>query len=150
MKNIFILLAILLSTLQVFANDGDLNFSKMKKLWCTVDYKHWAVNYSDNIGFTEREFYLYLDEKNKKVYNQNKEEMTRTIDFNEKDIKFENNFHADKRTYNVNYVLDRYTGRAKGKGTVRHDYKGWASITYENRDFEAKGQCALYSEERKF
>lgn len=126
------------------------DFSKMTRLWCTVDYKHWAISYTDMIDYDEVDFYLYLDESHKKIYNENKEEVAEILSFEDKEIKFVNKYHQNKRTYVENYTLDRYTGRAKGEGTIRHDYGAWASLTYENRDFNAKGQCATMSEERKF
>ena len=126
------------------------DFSKMTRLWCTVDYKHWAISYTDMIDYDEVDFYLYLDEPHKKIYNENKEEVAEILSFEDKEIKFVNKYHQNKRTYVENYTLDRYTGRAKGEGTIRHDYGAWASLTYENRDFNAKGQCATMSEERKF
>lgn len=134
-----------------FAPQEDcVDFSTMTRLWCTVDYKHWAVSYANQIGYSEVDFYLYLDEPHKKVYNENKEEMAEIISFEDKEIKFVNKYHSNKRTYTENYTLDRYTGRAKGKGTIRHDYGGWASLTYENRDFNAKGQCAVVDDLKKF
>ena len=126
------------------------DFLMMTRLWCTVDYKHWAISYTDMIDYDEVDFYLYLDEPHKKIYNENKEEVAEILSFEDKEIKFVNKYHQNKRTYVENYTLDRYTGRAKGEGTIRHDYGAWASLTYENRDFNAKGQCATMSEERKF
>ena len=126
------------------------DFSKMTRLWCTVDYKHWEISYTDMIDYDEVDFYLYLDEPHKKIYNENKEEVAEILSFEDKEIKFVNKYHQNKRTYVENYTLDIYTGRAKGEGTIRHDYGAWASLTYENRDFNAKGQCATMSEERKF
>ena len=126
------------------------DFSKMTRLWCTVDYKHWAISYTDMIDYDEVDFYLYLDEPHKKIYNENKEEVAEILSFEDKEIKFVNKYHQNKRTYVENYTLDRYTGRAKGEGTITHAYGAWASLTYENRDFNAKGQWATMSEERKF
>lgn len=125
-------------------------FARMTKLWCTVDYKHWAPNYADKVSFTEKNFYLYLDLLNKKVYDEQKQPVTKVVSFADKEIKFENVTHNDKRTYSVSYTLDRYTGRAKGKGTVRHDYGGWASMTYDNRNFVAKGYCGKVDDLRNF
>lgn len=132
-----------------FAINNCADFEHMKKLWCTVDYKHWAVSYANMINFDEVNFYLYLDEPHNKIYNQNKEEILEGVIFNDKEIKFVNKYHENKRTYIENYTLDRYTGKAKGEGTIRHDNK-WANLTYENRDFRAKGQCAVIEEGRKF
>lgn len=132
------------------SNDDCVDFSTMTRLWCTVDYKHWAKNYANIIDYTEVDFYLYLDEAHKKVYNEHKEEMAEVLAFEDKEIKFVNKYHANKRTYTENYTLDRYTGRAKGKGTIRHDYGGWASLTYENRDFNANGQCGVIDNSKKF
>lgn len=126
------------------------DFAGMTKLWCTVDYKLWPTSYSNQVGYSEVDFYLYLDEPNKKIYDQYRHEMAQILDFNDKEIKFVNKYHQDKRTITENYTLNRYTGRAKGEGTIRHDYGGWASITYENKNFNAKGQCASVSEEKKF
>ncbi len=132
------------------ANGECSDFDKMKKLWCTVDYKHWAISYANSINYDEVDFYLYLDEPHKKIYNENKEEMAEIVSYDDKEIKFVNKYHANKRTYTENYTLNRYTGRAKGEGTIRHDYGAWASLTYENRDFSAKGQCAVIDNLQKF
>ena len=132
------------------AGDNCVDFNNMKKLWCTVDYKHWAISYTDVINYDEVDFYIYLDEPHKKIYNENKEEMAEVVSYDDKEIKFVNKYHANRRTYTENYTLDRYTGRAKGEGTIRHDYGKWASLTYENRDFYAKGQCAVVGEMKKF
>ncbi len=156
-KKIFCIALCTLITCPVFAvaaagimNDGCGDFKNMTKLWCTVDYKHWAISYSNSIAYDEVDFYLYLDEPHKKIYNEQKEEMAEVVSYDDKEIKFVNKYHANKRTYIENYTLDRYTGRAKGKGTIRHDYGNWASLTYENRDFNAKGQCAVVDEIKKF
>lgn len=153
-KKIFTI-ALFFVSLPVFAavaanKENCADFKNMTKLWCTVDYKHWAISYANSINYDEVDFYLYLDEPNHKVYNQNKEEVAEVVSYDDKEIKFINKYHVNKRTYVENYTLDRYTGRAKGKGTIRHDLGKLASITYENRDFNAKGQCAVVDEVRKF
>ncbi|MDO5437854.1 MAG: hypothetical protein Q4F80_06625 [bacterium] len=134
----------------IASNDNCVDFDTMTRLWCTVDYKHWAKNYASMISYDEVDFYLYLDEPHKKVYNEHKKEVYEVVSFDDKEIKFVNNFHQDKKTFIENYTIDRYTGRAKGKGTIRHDYGAWASLTYENRDFSSKGFCAPVDEIKKF
>ena len=110
----------------------------------------YGVDENGVINYDEVDFYIYLDEPHKKIYNENKEEMAEVVSYDDKEIKFVNKYHTNRRTYTENYTLDRYTGRAKGEGTIRHDYGKWASLTYENRDFYAKGQCAVVGEMKKF
>ena len=71
---IALLFAVSMPVFAVVATNVDncVDFNNMKKLWCTVDYKHWAISYTDVINYDEVDFYLYLDEPHKKIYNENK------------------------------------------------------------------------------
>jgi len=144
-KKLFIIIFIMAAFLPSFGED----FSTMTKLWCTMNYKHWAIGYAQSVGFRDVNFYLYLDDKAGKLYDEQKREIE-NAEISEREIKYAENYHTEKKTYRDSYIIDRYTGKAKVTGTIRHDSGKWANFTYENRDFEGFGQCAKYSEVRKF
>lgn len=138
MRKLLLTVVILLFGLIAIAESNP--FNSYTYLKCDTTISLYPIDKPYDIYKYKKTYYFYLDNIEEKVFNGEKKPLT-VYEYNNQEIKFNDTAWQDKRTYNTDFVIDRYTGQMTLSGTIRHDYGNWATITHDNQDRTGIGVC---------